>query len=301
MTEATDLLPANFVPDAYRAVAVADVDCDLTETALTSHLVGRDAYRRSRFIVVRRQRHTAVVAIEKEASQPLFSPITSLRLLAGPDDCAFVHRPDLDTAIPTHLARAALEDAPGARGVVVEGSYGHISFIVNPSPLLVTVREVVPPTPPKLYHQVQRLLEVADQLPPIRLASEVVDLSHLAHSHPTDEYLLPCRGGGITVAGAHTSYLDQHPARRSWTLIGCERSQQIHEWFFGDRAPQVDMCPRKAADRSRGAVLTKCCLFEDQILVEDRQVVVPWGASLAQVSEALAVLAERWEPSWAPG
>jgi hypothetical protein len=52
--------------------------------------------------------------------------------------------------------------------------------------------------------------------------------------------------------------------------------------------------------RRAGAALTKCCLFEDEILAEENQVVVPWGASLAQVSEALTVLADRWEPSWAP-
>jgi hypothetical protein len=47
-------------------------------------------------------------------------------------------------------------------------------------------------------------------------------------------------------------------------------------------------------------VLTKCCLFEREIVTEPDQVVVPWGASLAQISEALTVIASAWEPSWAP-
>lgn len=299
MKPRTPPLRPNLVPGAYRGVAVADVDCDLDEASIAAHFVGREAYRRTRFIVVRRRGDTAVVAVEKETSQPLFAPITSVTLLAGPDDCAFVRRPDLDTAIPTQLARAALDQAPGARAVVVEGSYGHVSFIIDPAPLHLTVREVVPPTPPKLFDQVRRLLDVSEHLPPIRLVAEVVDLSDLARTHPAEEYLLPCRGGGVSVDGARTTYLDQRPERREWTLIGCERSQQIHEWFYGERAPQVDLCPRRA-DGSQGAALTKCCLFEDEILVEETQVVVPWGASLAQVSEALTVLADRWEPSWAP-
>ena len=93
--------------------------------------------------------------------------------------------------------------------------------------------------------------------------------------------------------------VDERPEHRSWTLIGCERSQQIHQWFYGERAVQVDFCPRKAGPAT-GPVLTKCCLFEGEVVTEPDQVVVPWGASLAQISEALTVIASAWEPSWAP-
>jgi hypothetical protein len=293
----------NLVPGAYRGVAVTDVDCELDEASLTTYLVGREAYRRTRFIVARRADRTAVVAVEKASTEPLFAPITTVTRLAGPDECVFVERPDLDTAVPTHLARAAREEAPGARGVVVQGSYGHISFIIDPAPLRVTVREVVPPRPPKLFDQVQRLLDVSEHLPPVELVAEVVDLADLAATRPAETYLLPCRGGGVDVPGAETVYLDQRPEHRPWTLIGCERSRQIHAWFYGEPTDGVDMCPRRAGPAGgvpAGAVLTKCCLLESEIAVEESQVVVPWGASLAQVSEALAVLTERWEPAWAP-
>jgi len=29
-------------------------------------------------------------------------------------------------------------------------------------------------------------------------------------------------------------------------------------------------------------------------------VVVPWGATLAQISAALTTLVDEWEPTWAP-
>jgi hypothetical protein len=280
-------------------VAVTDVDCALDEGSLTAHLVGRHAYRRTRFVVARRDGGTAVVAVEKGDTEPLFAPITAVTLLAGPDDCVLLNRPDLDTAVPSQLARAALEDAAGVRGVVVQGRYGHVSFIIDPVPLRLTVREVVPPYPPKLLDQARRVLDVAEDLPPIELVSEVVDLTRLARSRPRDDYLLPCRGGEVTVEGATTWYLDQVPAHRPWLLVGCERSQQIHEWFYGERADQVDLCPRTAGPTA-GAVLTKCCLLEHELVTEDTQVVVPWGATLGQVSDALAVLARLWEPSWAP-
>lgn len=290
---------ANLVPGEYRGVAVADVPCPLDEASLTTHLVGRDAYRRTRFIVVRHGGDTAVVAVAKESTGPLFSPVTAVDLLVEPADCVFLRRPDLDTAVPGHLARAALEHAPGARCVVVEGRYGHVSFIVDPEPMRIIVREVVPPYPPKLLDQARRLLDVTENLPPIELVSELVDLSELAASRPSAAYLLPCRGGGVAIDGASTWYLDEHPPHRAWVLVGCERSQQIHEWFYGERADQVDMCPRQTG-ASAGPVLTRCCLLERELVVEGNRVVVPWGASLEQISDALRELVKTWEPAWPP-
>ena len=298
MTATGALVRPNLVPGEYRGVAVTEVSGDLDEASLAAHFVGREAYRRTRFVVVRRGEDTVVIGVRKTSEEPLFSPITEVELLVGADDCVFLDCPEVDTAVPSALGRAALAHAPGARGVVVRGSYGHISFILDPRPLRVTVREVVPPHPAKLFDQTRRLLDVAEHLPPIELVAEVVDLSDLARSRPSASYLLPCRGGGVTVEAASTFYLDERPAPVPWILIGCERSQQIHEWFYGERADQVDICPRKAGVTD-GPVLTKCCLLEHHIEVEDGQVVVPWGASLAQIGDALAALAVAWEPTWA--
>jgi hypothetical protein len=87
------------------------------------------------------------------------------------------------------------------------------------------------------------------------------------------------------------SYLDEIPPRADWTLVGCARSRAIHDWFYDDPAAFVDMCPRQLARRAAAGgalpVLTKCCLLEDKVVAEDGLVVVPWGASLAQVREGL--------------
>jgi hypothetical protein len=292
--------PSNVVPGEYRGVAVAALRFPLDEAALKRHFLGREAYRRTRYVVARNGDQTAIVAVGKQSEEPLFAPITDVEVLVGPGDCAYLHRPDVDTAVPTALARAALRDAPGKRGVVIQGSYGHVSFIIDPAPLRITVRDVVPPHPAKLFDQVRRLLGTGEGLPPIELVPDVVDLHELAAGRPAPSYLLPCRGGDVVVDGATTAYLDERPEHAAWTLIGCERSQQIHEWFYGERAEQVDMCPRNRAAGS-GAVLTKCCLIEDHIEIgEAGSVVVPWGATLAQISDALDELVGKWEPTWAP-
>jgi hypothetical protein len=219
-------------------------------------------------------------------------------VLAGPEDCAFVNRPDVDTAIPSALADAALADAPGARAVVVQGRYEHINFILNPCPRRVVVREVVPPEPAKLFDQAQRVLAVTEELPPLELVRQVVDLTELAAVHPAGHYLLPCRGSGITVAGATVSYLDERPPQAEWTLLGCERSRQIHRWCYGYDPPTVDFCPKR--DPAPGT-LTKCCLQEEHVEAGEGWVSVPWGSSLEQVREGLRRLARALEPSWAPG
>ena len=107
----------NVVPGAYRGVAVTSVDCELDEPSLQRHFLGREAYRRTRFIVVRNGSRTAVVAVAKASEDPLFSPITELRLLVGPAECVYLQEPEVDTAIPTALAQAAVSPPwPGWSG-----------------------------------------------------------------------------------------------------------------------------------------------------------------------------------------
>jgi hypothetical protein len=277
---------------------VATVPGPLDERALRAHFLGREAYRRTRFLVARHGERTAVLRVTKASETELFSPLVELEVLAGPEDCAFVNRPDVDTAIPSALADAALADAPGARAVVVQGRYEHINFILNPCPRRVVVREVVPPEPAKLFDQAQRVLAVTEELPPLELVRQVVDLTELAAVHPAGHYLLPCRGSGITVAGATVSYLDERPPQAEWTLLGCERSRQIHRWCYGYDPPTVDFCPKR--DPAPG-MLTKCCLQEEHVEAGEGWVSVPWGSSLEQVREALRRLARALEPSWAPG
>jgi hypothetical protein len=148
------------------------------------------------------------------------------------------------------------------------------------------VLEVVPPWPPKLVDQLSRVLELAEDLPPVELVPGLVDLRDLAARRPAARYLFPCRAGQGAQDQAEVSYLDEIPPRKPWTLVGCARSRAIHDWFYGDEVSQVDMCPRNLASNA-GPLLTKCCLLEDRVACDGDTVVVPWGASLAQISEGL--------------
>ena len=293
---------SNLVPRRYRGVSVTDVDVPLRPDDLRAHFLGREAYRRTAFIVARSAGRAAVLRVRKGSEEPLFSPIVEIEVLAGEEETSLVHAADVDTGVPSQLARAAAEHAPDARCVVVQGRYEHVNFIVDPAPIDLRVVEVVPPEPAKLVDQAERVLAVAEDLPPVAVRGELVDLIELARTLPAERYLFPCRGSGAAPPGSEVRYLDERPERQEWTLVGCARSRQIHRAFYGDEPPSVEMCPRELARERAGTgpTLTKCCLLEEGLERDGATMVVPWGASLEQVREALGRICAESEPAWAP-
>jgi len=84
-------------------------------------------------------------------------------------------------------------------------------------------------------------------------------------------------------------------------LVGCARSRAIHEFFYSGEVDMVDMCPRALAGRRLagrpGPVVTKCCLLEDRVSADGDCVVVPWGATFAQVKEGLQLALRADHPA----
>lgn len=280
--------PPNTRAHPYRGLSVQEVDIPLTETAILDHLRGREVYRRTDFLALRHGDDTALVEVRKASLEPLFSPVVDARVVSLPDRTAWVHDPSVDVGNATALAGAAV---PGADTTVVLGRFEHVNFIHRPAPVRVRVTEVVPPEPAKLLAQARQAVEFDEDLPPVELVLDAVRVEEVAAAHPAADYLLPCRGSGADLGGAAVAYLDTRPAERAdWLLIGCERSLQFHRHFYGDEPPRVDLCPRNRASDRDGPTLTKCCLIERGLEVDDRTAVVPWGANLDEVREGLRKL-----------
>ena len=207
-----------------------------------------------------------------------------------------MHRPEVDTAIPSALAAVAAE-VPDARAVVVQGRYEHVNFVVDADPLRVVVREVVPPHPAKLVDQARRIVDVTEDLRPLHLESEVVDLADLARRRPA-----PPLPPALSRRG------QRGPRRRGVLPRRTARSPPTGPcWAASDRGrsttgstaatrPRVDICPKvDPAAAGPGALLTKCCLQQEELDEgvaegpdgETTWVSVPWGASLEHVREAL--------------
>jgi len=281
---------ANTITRPYRGLSVQETDVPLTELELVPYLLGREVYRRTDYLVLRNHAQTAVVAVRKDSTEPLFSPVVEARVLAGPEQVVSIHSPQTDVGNATALARAALTHRrDGARAYVVQGRYEHVNFIWEPAPVRIRVTEVVPPEPPKLFAMAEQVVAFDEDLPPIELVLDAVDLRALAAANPAPRYLLPCRGSGVDLGG-DIAFLDTRPAeRQDWLLIGCERSLQFHRHFYGDEPPRADICPRR---RVAGDELTlaKCCLLERGLEVDGRTAVVPWGSNLDEIRSALRSL-----------
>ena len=104
--------------------------------------------------------------------------------------------------------------------------------------------EVVPPYPPKLVDMARTVLEYDEDLPPIELDFVPIDLRELATG--SDHYLFPCRCAGLDLE-ARVDFLDAGPPESAdWTLVGCERSRQIHAALYGH-------------DPHSGSTSARCC------------------------------------------
>jgi hypothetical protein len=267
----------NFIARPYRGVSVQDAP-GLDEGSLREWLIGRRVYRRTEFVVAACDGRHAVVQVEHPVGDDIVAVVSDLRVVAPPDDVAFVVDPSVDTGNATQMARVAR-----ARVTVVQGRFEHVNFIVEAAPLLVRVVEVVPPEPPKLLEMARSVVDFDEELPPLDLRFEAIDLRELA---PAGRTMFPCRCSGL-----EGEFLDAGPpALGDWTLVGCERSRQIHAALYGaEPRERVDFCPRVVAAPD-GPALMKCCLYERGVRREGETMVVPWGASLDEVRDALREL-----------
>ena len=280
----------NFIPLPYRQVSVQPYNGPMTEEAILAHLMGKDSYRRTRYVVLEQGDRCAVAAVKREDETPLFSDITGVSILALPNKCVLVEDDEVDTGNPSSLGAKAMSIGMGPEStLVVRGLDGHVNFIHHPNPLRIRLIDVIPPTPSKLLRMAEQVLSYTD-LPPVQLVPEYIDIRDLAAQTPNSSaYLIPCRASGLNF-NVPTYFLDERPTRQNWTMIGCERSRQIHRHYYNDEAPSVEMCPKKLVQVDGNPTLTKCCLLEDHIEAYDNCVIVPWGANLALVEKGLREL-----------
>lgn len=288
-------LPApNTIARPYRGLSVQRIAPPATTAALLEHVRSRPVYRRTAYMALRWTGGAALVAIRPGSGEGLFCPVAEARLLAGPDQVVWIDEPHVDVGNASALAAAAAHHrTPTALVYLVQGRYAHVNLIWRPDPVTVVVDEVVPPHPAKLVEMVRQAIDVDEDLPPIRVVARLVSLPARLKAGGPGHYLLPCRGAGSAAAerSRRIDYLDDGPAERGdWTLLGCERSAQIHEHHYGERPSLVDFCPAALPPDDRPRI-TKCCLLERGIEIRGRTAVVPWGATHREVAAALTEVA----------
>ena len=171
---------------------------------------GRRVYRRTEFIVATCGDERALVQVEREDEDGILVGVRDARILARPDEVAFVDDESVDTGNASQLARVA---RTRRRVTVVQGRFQHVNFIFEPAPLRIRVLEVVPPHPPKLLEMAQAVLDFDEDLPPVALDFEAIDMRELAREHPARALPVPVplRRAGARRARSTSST----PARRT--------------------------------------------------------------------------------------
>jgi hypothetical protein len=284
----------NLTARPYRGLSVQEVDDPYDVAAMRSWALGRDFYRRTRYVLAHRGPSAALLRVELAEADGLFAPVEDLVVLSRPDELIWIQHPPTDVGRLSALCDVALKHRrPGVTTYAVTGRYEHVNFVHRPQPVTLYVDEVVPPDRPKLVEMVRQVVAFDEDLPPIRIVARLLSLPMLSRSQ-RGRTLLPCAGAGAGPADA--DYLDSGPEYRAdWSLVGCTRSAQIYEHHYDAPAPRlVDICPERvgAPVGREGSTeghhrLTKCCLLERGIRAEAGTATVPWGANLDEVRAAV--------------
>lgn len=281
-------------PSHCKEVSVHSVRFELTEEQIRSHLMGRKAYIRTRYVVLNRGDTWAVAEIGKDAMNSVLQPVSSVNIVSLPGETSFIDEPSLDVLSASEMGR--LRESVGTRCVIVRGKSEHISFFVDQEPFSLTIFDVVPPSPTKLAGLVDEALRSILQDHYVRYDVIEEDLNSLEGLSEARSVLFPCRASGLDHKGK-VGYMDDPPGLspeqiEEVTVVGCSLSARVFKAVYGSEARLVNMCPVDLLEKVKieGPVLTKCCKVKDGFEIKGNIAIVPWGARMSDVSAALEAL-----------
>jgi hypothetical protein len=276
------------LPDHCKDVSVRKVDFELTEDEIARHIVGKKAYTRTEFIILKHDDQYAVVRVFKEGGVELFRLISAHKVISLPDDTVFVKDEEVDVLNRPKMAAIALRH-PG-KTVIVQGLFNHVSFVQGSEVLELHVLDVVPPRPAKLSYLVAKALDAGLIELPILVKEETVDLNELERRVQTPIVVFPCRASGLESKNT-VFFLDETPRiEGKATLVGCELSLRIYQSIYKKKPEFISMCPREFAPKDGKKRLVKCCQVKEGFELEGDLAIVPWGATVTDVVQAIRAL-----------
>ncbi len=276
------------LPGHCKDVAVKEVDFPLTREDIAREIAGKKAYTRCDHYVLRNGEDMAVVRVVKAEGKELFRPIIEHEVIALPDSIAYVEDPEAD--VLNAPAMAALSREHPGKTVVVQGLFNHISFLQPGEMMDLQVLDVVPPSPSKLSVLVRRALESGMVDLPVVPEYREIDLNALAREVRTEAVLFPCQASGLT-SDRPMFFLDQVPViDRDVTLVGCDLSARIYRTLYRKDVQRIEMCPQALAPNDGRKRLVKCCKVREGYQLKGDLAIVPWGATVQEVADAIKAL-----------
>ncbi|NLL95031.1 MAG: hypothetical protein GX224_04685 [Thermoplasmatales archaeon] len=266
-------------------VSVREVGFPLAEESIKTSMAGWKAYTRTEYVVLRNG-GTAVVRLAKDDRPSLFRKVDAVEVVSLPESTVYVEDPDIDVLnLP---ALAALQARYPGKTVVVKGLFSHVSIVSGLAPLRLRVIDSVPPEPSKLGHLVRTALASGYVDLPIVPEDMVIDMA--AEVPPGDcPVMFPCAVSGSVAPGRETLFLDQAPSvDGEVALVGCHLSRSIFESIYRRKPDHFrNVCPPDRHPDDGVKTIAKCCKIKGGHKIDGDMAVVPWGATVPEVVDAI--------------
>ena len=284
------MMPAHCKTVAYKRVGFA-----LTCEEITRQLAGRKVFTRTDYFILENAGKFAVARVLKMRGIELFREVASVEVLSIPESTAMVRDPSCDVLDIHSMARKAVEHPEDT--VVVLGAFEHISFIKGgKNPVRLRVHDFVPPHPSKTLRMVEEILRSGIVDTPLLVEPVMSDTLALVEGCRSDLVMFPCEAGKLEAGGRPVLYLDKTPpvdAHKRVTVVGCPLSRRIFGQVY-HREPDefINVCPRELAGQDRGPGklhIARCCDVHG-VKVENGLAIVPYGASMRDMAEAIKAL-----------
>jgi hypothetical protein len=209
--------------------------------------------------------------------------IRSVTRIAGPDE---VYRYPEPVVLHNRgdLIQKALDTQK--RCTIFTGIDEHMIFICDPDPaslLTVHVYDVTPPRP-----HLAGTLEVLEKAG-IFGELEIKFCYHVQDIRETKADAYPCKAGGFSRT------IDSDRLLGDEQVAGCMTARQVLRDCYGHDFPLIDICPANAVREE--PFIARCCRAERtgvQTLNGKKGVVVHWGASPKQITDALYACIHEW-------
>jgi hypothetical protein len=274
-------------PDEYKRVGMTKSFCPDTEEPiyfLTDYLIAeREDPQAGSF-------EYAVYHVKKTGEE-LLRKVEALETIASGEEVVKYNR-ELNIKDRALLIETAKKVCTGkVNTVIFTGVDKHITFVHDPdlsSILELEILDVAPPYPSWLYLVVRRL-EASGIFGDLQLkfTEKVIDLRRFEGLNT----VFPCSASGLEGKCLDSDLLTEN----GHLLVGCEISRTLFEMRFPELEYSfVNICPFKSEIVVPSKpFITRCCRSENSGLVKISGfdgVVVHWGASEYQVSEAIRKL-----------
>ncbi len=245
--------------------------------------VGDRVYFLSRYLIHEVPDGYEILAVEPAEGCGLMRAIKSVTKIAGSDE-VYVYPEPVVLHNRGDLIQKALKSSK--RCTIFVGIDEHMIFICDPDPaslLMVHVYDVTPPRP--------HLAGTLEALEKTGIFGELeIQFSyHVRDIRDTKADVYPCKAGGFSRT------LDSDRLDGTEQVAGCMTARQVLKDCYGHDFPLIDICPAHAVKDE--PFVARCCRSECsgiQIINGKMGVVVHWGASPKQITDAVCALVAEW-------